>query len=337
MERHCHDIATARSVLAQDEICTNSTLWLDRVAPALLADTRPLVHVSCGTNKGYGVLSMLRRFANVSVTPRSWWLALSQYRKEARVRGSRKRGVTCGHCGGCEDDGSVALAARELAVHAIELLPDNVRWLRWAFAHFGLRVALTHAAVGNASGRVMTPNFGLGVGYEMARAGGASGHVGRMMRLDDYLEEEEVRHVHVLSMDLESWDGLALRGLTGSFAARRVSIVEFEAKRQGWGAETARQARLAAASGELRLDQTVRWLGSFGYGCFFQTKSGCVVPVSGACWQVAFGPPTCGGNGLCAVGTPLTLLWNLSDECARCSVEQMTALRGGVARSGVCV
>lgn len=257
--------------------------------------------------------------------------------KEAHVRGSRKRGVTCGHCSACEDDGSVALAARELAVHAIELLPDNVHWLRWAFAHFGLRVALTHAAVGNVSGRSMTPNFGLGVGYEMARAGGASGHPGRSVRLDDYFDEEEVRHVHVLSMDLESWDGLALRGLARSFGAQRVGLVEFEAKRQGWGAETARHARLAAASGDLRLDQTVRWLGSFGYGCFFQTRSGCVVPISGACWQEAFGPPTGGGNALCAVGAPLSLLWKLSDECARCSAEQLAALRGGVARGGVCV
>ena len=257
--------------------------------------------------------------------------------KEAHVRGSRKRGVTCGHCSACEDDGSVALAARELAVHAIELLPDNVHWLRWAFAHFGLRVALTHAAVGNVSGRSMTPNFGLGVGYEMARAGGASGHPGRSVRLDDYFDEEEVRHVHVLSMDLESWDGLALRGLARSFGAQRVGLVEFEAKRQGWGAETARHARLAAASGDLRLDQTVRWLGSFGYGCFFQTRSGCVVPISGACWQEAFGPPTGGGNALCAVGAPLSLQWKLSDECARCSAEQLAALRGGVARGGVCV
>ena len=257
--------------------------------------------------------------------------------KEAHVRGSRKRGVTCGHCSACEDDGSVALAARELAVHAIELLPDNVHWLRWAFAHFGLRVALTHAAVGNVSGRSMTPNFGLGVGYEMARAGGASGHPGRSVRLDDYFDEEEVRHVHALSMDLESWDSLALRGLARSFGAQRVGLVEFEAKRQGWGAETARHARLAAASGDLRLDQTVRWLGSFGYGCFFQTRSGCVVPVSGACWKETFGPPAGGGNALCAVGAPLSLQWKLSDECARCSAEQLAALRGGVARGGVCV
>ena len=94
---------------------------------------------------------------------------------------------------------------------------------------------------------------------------------------------------------------------------------------------------LAAASGDLRLDQTVRWLGSFGYGCFFQTRSGCVVPVSGACWKETFGPPAGGGNALCAVGAPLSLLWKLSDECARCSAEQLAALRGGVARGGVCV
>lgn len=80
--QRCFDATTAQAVLARDEICTNSTLWLERIAPALLADPRPLVHVSCGTNKGYGVLTMLRRFANISVTPHSWWLALSQYRKE---------------------------------------------------------------------------------------------------------------------------------------------------------------------------------------------------------------------------------------------------------------
>ena len=131
----CHDPATARAVLARDEICTNGTLWLERVAPALLhqpvAGARqrggaggegPLVYLSCGTNKGFGVVSFLRRYANTSFSTRDWWLALNHYRRTTHVRGSRKLGVTCGHCGACHDTAAPPLAAREVAVHAFELL-----------------------------------------------------------------------------------------------------------------------------------------------------------------------------------------------------------------------
>ena len=65
-----------------------------------------------------------------------------------------------------------------------------------AFAAFGVRHTLTHAAVGNISGLVGTPRGGVGMGYERARASMPSevaatqgAHLGRAVRLDDYMQQ----------------------------------------------------------------------------------------------------------------------------------------------------
>ena len=67
----CHE-QTAK-LCALREICTNDRTWIESLAPALLGKPgETLTYMIAGANKGYNIVSFLRRYANTSVTARSW-------------------------------------------------------------------------------------------------------------------------------------------------------------------------------------------------------------------------------------------------------------------------
>ena len=326
----CHE-QTAKAC-ALREICTNDHTWIESIAPAVLGKPgEKLTYMIAGANKGFNVVSFLRRYANTTVTTRLWLEEQQRYLMGSnahlpRIHRSRIVALsyaTCGRCGGCHDQGAVSLASREVEVHAFELLPDNVAWLRWAFAAFSVRHTLTHAAVGNISGLVETPRGGVGMGYERASASMPSegsapptqgAHLGRAVRLDDYMDQEDIAFAHVVAIDVEGWDGLVLHGLERALTAQRVGVLQAELSGARWVGATTRG---------LPFRETIDWMWGFGYGCFLETKSGCIHPVSDLCWHKG-----CGGNIVCGQGPYLRELQSLAQGCRQCSFEQISRHAG---------
>ena len=323
----CHD-QTAK-LCALREICTNDRTWIESLAPALLGKPgETLTYMIAGANKGYNIVSFLRRYANTSVTARSWLEEQHRYLMGSGAHLPRAMGrsfAKCGRCGGCHDPDVISLASREVEVHAFELLPDNIAWLRWAFAAFGIRHTLTHAAVGNISGLVQTPSGGMGMGYEKARASmpsdGRAIHLGRAVRLDDYMQQEDIAFAHVVAIDVEGWDGLVLHGLERVLSVQRVGVLQAELSGAMWTGMTPRG---------LPFNETIAWLWAWGYGCFAETKSGCILPVSDRCWQHY--SEGCGGrfggNIVCGQGPYLRELLSLAQGCRKCSFEQISRPAG---------
>ena len=86
--------------------------------------------------------------------------------------------------------------------------------------------------------------------------------------LDDYMDSRRIGFAHVVSIDTEGHDALVVRGMARALAAARVGVVEFEFG-PNW---------LLRDHGSQRLSDLLTWLDQLGYGCFVETKSGCLVP-----------------------------------------------------------
>ena len=161
------------------------------------------------------------------------------------------------------------------------------------------------------------------MGYERASAsmpleGSApptqGAHLGRAVRLDDYMDQEDIAFAHVVAIDVEGWDGLVLHGLERALTAQRVGVLQAELSGAGWVGATPRG---------LPFRETIDWMWGFGYGCFLETKSGCIHPVSDLCWHKG-----CGGNIVCGQGPYLRELQSLAQGCRQCSFEQISRHAG---------
>ena len=151
-------------------------------------------------------------------------------------------------------------AAADLDLHVFEIGLNNVRWLRWAFAHFGIRASLVRAAASNETGRIAVPSaLPLGDERQAVRGGvvredAGAGPVGRnkclrdkkhrdassgavvptcfqylpSISLDDYAAQEGLGHMHFISIDTEGHDVRVLQGLERSLKAGAVGVLEFE-------------------------------------------------------------------------------------------------------------
>lgn len=333
----CFPAATVAHVLRESELCTNDAVWLDAISDALLSRPGPLTYVSAGANKGFNIVHFLRRYGNVSTLASDWLHEqrnfLANHAGVHLARGG-KGYMTCGRCGGCKDNVFEAMGDRDVDVHAFELVPDNVAWLRWAFAHFGLRAHVVHAAVGNYSGRVPTPNKGvLGFGFERAAvpldneemvegaesAGRAHKfyHHGRAIRLGDYFEEEEMRFVNVVQVDCEGFDGLVLAGMSSWLRLGRVGVVQFETETGAPGVKP--------PVGNMTLGNILRWMPS-NYACFVETTRACVVPIAPVhCGWLhdfdGFGRRVSRHNAVCALEGPYQeALWGVARRCVGSAV-----------------
>lgn len=145
-------------------------------------------------------------------------------------------------------------------------------------------------------------------------------HLGRAVRLDDYMQQEDIAFAHVVAIDVEGWDGLVLHGLERVLSAQRVGVLQAELNGAMWTGLTR----------GLPFHETIEWLWALGYGCFAETKSGCILPVSDRCWQHY--SEGCGGrfggNIVCGQGPYLRELLSLAQGCRKCSFEQTSRPAG---------
>ena len=318
--RACLPASNVSHALTHADICSNDDVWLDAISGAVLSHPGPVTYVSAGANKGFNIVHFLRRYGNVSLRASDWLHEQQHFLASfagVRLAKGGKEFMTCGRCGGCKDHHYAIKANREVNVHAFELVPENVAWLRWGFAHFGLRATVMHAAAGNYSGRVPTPNFGtVGFGFERAGIpirseqmeaegswrgpGWRNHHLGRAVRLGDYFDEEEVGFAHVVQIDCEGFDGMVLVGMAPWLRSGRVGAVQFE-----------------NPPPPMSLGKVLRWMPP-QYACFLETTRPCVVPIAPAqCgWVDAIDSPNLGGNVVCALeGAYQDALWRVA--CAR--------------------
>ena len=151
----CHPTQAALMV-AMHSGCPSSR-WLDHASPILLADIlearRPLVLFNVGANKGYNIATFLKRFHNTSFGAHEWGQAMLPFLKETGLL-HVPHNTLCGVCHGCDDRSTPRDAAVPVDVHAFELLPANIKWLRWVTKRFGVErtVHVHHEAMSNVSG-----------------------------------------------------------------------------------------------------------------------------------------------------------------------------------------
>lgn len=394
---HCHSAAQSYAT-ARNSSCPDQTRWLERVSRIWLNDTvgyqtgckmgskwvkggckdvKPIVFFNVGANKGFAVASMLQHFTvDPGFTNMDWFNEIGRYVTHTYGVNpdaiERLKSEYCGACSSCHEQPSPLrhlTSSVDLDIHAFEIANGNVRWLRWAFAKFGIRASLVRAAATNTTARVKVPltqgiedfgdekgavrpehakmlNHGRNADCPMCRPlkcyeEGKCWQFLQGLPLDDYLAQEGLSHVHLISIDTEGHDALVLEGLRKSLAKGAVDVLEFEfnAVLGHWNYRS-RDRRL--------LHDTVVELENNHYGCFWQDAMGCISPVSGACWKNAF-EKIGWSNLVCARGTssvagrgkvkstrsrkaggevdqiggksPLALLWELSDECYDASIQ----------------
>lgn len=258
--------------------------WLDRVAPLLSRDAGPsgLTLLNAGANKGFTTALLLQRFGGANFTNAHWLAALRMYAGKSPITTH-----VCGVCCACVEPPPPLAAVRDslpVNVYAFEPLRKNFGFLKHAFERFSTPRAFAsvqHAALGNQRNTtVAIPDAGIVMGKEnvgpklMGDGGRPAGSISvPVIVLDDWLKERSIDRVDLALFDAEGWDNLILDGLKDSLAAQRVVVFEFEASYHSrW-----------EAAGTRTLNQTLAWLGSMEYDCFFEYDNGCLAPAGPPC------------------------------------------------------
>ena len=304
----CHPESKALHI-AMTSQCPAQT-WLDKITPWLF-EQEHLVYLNVGANKGYNVCSMMQRMQLAeNYTNHDWHKEMGAYMRSRHMRSCRSKADTgcaktseilCGVCHACRDDAfslkktiNDRFPFRQLDIHALELLRENVEWLRWAFARFGIRASVLHAGASNATGETVVRHSKFGdegsfigtaapvsVGssaYESLRTSFQDNAPVRLISIDQYAREEGIKHIHVASVDAEGQDALILEGMRELLDAHSVDVFEFEYHFIGFW----KKAR--------SLEQILSWLIQHRepYRCYWQGSKGCLSPASPPCWIPAF-------------------------------------------------
>ena len=184
----CHSNHQAITT-ARNSSCPDQLGWLPRVSQTWISEMtrtqtgckgpnamwvkggckllKPLVFLNVGANKGFAVAAMMQRFTlNAGFTNADWLTEMGEYLMHT-YGVSQQALMTfvkeyCGACIACTERSKPLpnlTTSIELDVHAFEIAQANVKWLRWAFARFGVRASIVRAAATNQSGRVRVPVY----------------------------------------------------------------------------------------------------------------------------------------------------------------------------------
>ncbi|KAL1525252.1 hypothetical protein AB1Y20_020117 [Prymnesium parvum] len=235
--------------------------WLDAVAPWLGSDGK-VVFLNVGANKGYAAASMTQRYTDAPFTNGDWLADLRRFQQnktESRrvlrklTRTEKVLHTPCGACGACEERPRRGGGARELEVHAFELLDANIEWLQWAFTRFGVKGVVNQAVVCNESGSIQVPvKMPLGAEFitPLKQTTFVSAKhrwlVGTLekLKLDDYVLRAGIKHAHIVSIDTEGYDALVLEGMRRMLETQAVDVLEFETTTSRFGRPVPRNLAL---------------------------------------------------------------------------------------------
>ena len=302
-------------------------LWLDNVAPLLARSTDGLTFLNAGANKGFTAASLLQRFGGLNVTNMEWYRLLQDFLHSRHARGTMH---LCGVCCACVESQPAATTPAQGTTHvyAFEPVLPNYNFLVAAFEHFSTPYAnatVLLAALGNKPNTtVSVQTAGVVVGKEnvVARTheSGArlrSGYAAiPVIMLDDWMKHNAVQRVDIALFDTEGWDLAVLDGMKETLKTGRLSIFEIELL---WPPPVA---------GIPRVNESLAWLHSLGYACFFEYDDGCLAPANEPRCNI---PPTATyrpqQNVVCALEAPsshdngatsevVRALWRISNVCA---------------------
>ena len=284
------------------------------------SESKPLVYVNAGANKGFAVAEFLQRFASgggdaAAPSNAAWFKS---------IRAIKPSGMfSCGMCGACKDPLPPVAERRNTSVRvvALELLKGNHWLLTKLFERHRVPGIAINAAASNYTGVAYAP-VGVRTGQEWSTAelgeqrpqeqppprpqggggGGATtttstslgGSRARKLRasgkltavpsmtIDELAQRDAIETIGWLSIDAEGWDALILEGARALLSQRRVGLVEFEYHSKGMWA-----AALPAAD-RRDLKTALSWLHDAGYTCFWQGDGGDLAQASGAKWCDVF-------------------------------------------------
>ena len=316
------DVAALEKLIGS-AICDSGANWLEVMTQRMAASSRSLVYINIGANKGYNIAEITRMWGGMNISNAEWYEEMQHFMKASgyshHPNAKANHGYLCGACELCKKE-VPALLSREVAVHAFEIEPRLVQWLRWACARFGVRAAIEHAMGGETSGvGSMAYNPDVHFGWEAFSASEDNAtrmwyhtHPVRAVALDDYLAQENIAHAHLVSIDAERHDGHVLRGMRSALRTRAVELVDFEYT------ETRNMAK--PHPGETRIETTLALMDEVGYGCFWVVRDQ-LVPLSDGChvaWLHAWRQTRSlmQGNIVCSHGVMLDELWTLAGERA---------------------
>ena len=334
----CDDIPRSEVGSLLNVHCPGS-LWQETLAQRLQLDARePLIYLNVGANKGYNIAEFLSTWTKRRVSNQQWHSHILHFgRTQRTLTLLRQHFLSCGVCALCKRPMTSAVRNITAQVHAFELLPSNQRLLEHSTRRAGLSdiVHIHRMAVSNTSGTTTFVSRRKAVaGREdtklcsgIATFAGLRGERQRcqvpkpdwkhgdaefvtinVTTIDDFLDRQALRKVFFVSIDVEGFDALVLEGMRRSLAAHRVRIFEFEYSRKGfWAHRDPRETRSLAAI--LR-----GWLAASGFSCFWQTRSGRLVPVLSTCWERVLADPGSSGvtwsNVVCAREPSILAIFN---------------------------
>lgn len=175
-------------------------------------------------------------------------------------------------CGDCTRNAAMAAGAcppGAARVVAVELDAANARQLREVFAHFGVPGAVVHAGGSDTVGYAAAPApEGRAVGAEDAQLGGAiepgpsaKEALVATVTVDQLVGVFDLEPLDHLIIDTEGHDSAVLRGAERTLRRQGIRILEFEYHSIGlWRG--------------VLLSDTIKFLGQFGYDCFWQGNRG---------------------------------------------------------------
>lgn len=302
-------------------------LWMDDVAPLLARSTDGLTFLNAGANKGFTTAMLLQRFGGLNITNMEWYGFLQRFLHSRHARGTMH---LCGVCCACVES-QPAVAAPALGtthVYAFEPVVPNYNFLVAAFEHYSTSSAnatISLAALGNQRNMtVSVQTAGVVVGKEnvVARAHQSgsrlrSGHDAiPVIMLDDWMKRNAIQRVDMALFDTEGWDLAILDGMAETLKAGSLSIFEIELL---WPPPVA---------GIPKVNESLAWLHTLGYACFFEYDNGCLAPANEPRCHI---PSTAvyrhQQNVVCALETPRSqdnavtskvalALWRISNICA---------------------
>ena len=288
--------------------------------PFALAGGSTRVLLNIGANKGFAIAAFIESWTQRNTSPQHWHREILGFARSARAGRLRTlKYLNCGVCSACTNR-PVRRHRRDepVIVHALELLSQNRRLVRYVANATGVAdvVHVHELAASNVSGafffNASTVGGGVTFGREStslcttARCGAdasaktvseASGTVAsteaaargqgkdelvrvEAVSVDDFLERQGLKHVSLVSIDVEGWDALVIEGMRRSLTNRAIDVFEFEKVRKAYWSHVDPAERRT-------LRTLLGWLLPLGYECFWQADR-YLVPASGACWNDAF-------------------------------------------------
>jgi len=253
-----------------------SDSWHDRIAPILAAGSAELVMLNIGANKGYNLAEWMQRYTAADISNKKWHQLMMRSADPPCAL------QCCGVCLVCHRARMKQRAdvGARLRLHAFELQPSNERMLRQLVALANAPVEVHGEAVSNMTGTVYTRDSGA-PGYEsvaaLTKAPARKAVTRNVTTVDAFMEARRIERIGLISVDTEGWDGFVLRGMGGALQRKAIDVIEFEYMR-AWKQHL----------GQTALADTLRWLDSVGYTCFWQGNRGALAQASGGCWVDEF-------------------------------------------------